>query len=64
MNFSITIIVLVSAKGHLIVAGIYNYLFLYSFHDIFAHSKHLHSLLFVTFYKTTPYLGSVLRGTP
>ena len=45
-----TIIVLVSANGHVIVAGMHNYLFHYPVHNLFAHSKHLHLLLYSTFY--------------
>ena len=41
----ISIIVLIPANDHMIIAGIYNYLFYYPSHNLFAHSKHFHSLL-------------------
>lgn len=44
----ISIIALVSANDHKIVGGIYNYFFHYPFHNLFAHSKYLHSLLYLT----------------
>ena len=36
----------------MIIASIYNYLFYYPSHNLFVHSKHFHSLPYLTSYKT------------
>ena len=56
----LTITVFVAANDHMIVGSIYNYLFHYPFSNVFAHNKHLHSLPYLTSYKT--YTGAVLCG--
>ena len=45
-----TIIVLVSVTGYVVVAGIYNYFFYYPFHIPFAFSKTLSWLCFFFFF--------------
>ena len=49
----LTTAVFATAYDHMIVGSIYNYLFHYLFHNIFAHNKHLHSLPYLTSYKTS-----------
>ena len=39
----------------MVVTGIYNYLMYYLFYNLFAHSKNLHSLLYLTSYKTSSF---------
>ena len=39
----------------MVVTGIYNYLMDYLFYTLFAHCKNLHSLLYLTSYKTSSF---------
>ena len=47
----ISAILLISANDHIVRAGIHNHLFHYPSYNLFAHSKHFHSLLYFTSYK-------------